>query len=121
MDEPSLKKAIDWYTKDGMTPQAESCMSALNIMRDYKHRAQVLGFAGAHNMYLQGKQSAKECALMPQEGAQHIHAHLRGLAQLLCLLLSCGLCLPLIWLMSLLEYKKVSKYIAPIHLAELKD
>ncbi|MBR7109717.1 MAG: protein kinase [Akkermansia sp.] len=121
MDEASMKKAIDWYTQDELPQQAQSCNTALGVMRTYKRLARLVGFTGAHNMYLQGKHAAKECALLPQEGAQNIHPQLRGIAQLLCLLLSCGLCLPLIWLMALVEYKKISHYISPIHLTELND
>ncbi len=121
MDEASLEQAAAWYEEDKLPQQAQNCKTALGVMRTYKRLARTRGFTGAHNRYLQEKHLAKECALLPQEGAQNIHPQLRGIAQLLCLLLSGGLCLPFIWLMALVEYKKISHYISPIHLTELND
>ena len=114
----TLARGIELYTKAGETRRAENCKMVVTVMNQYQKIATLAGFTGMHNFYLHARHHHGAIALLPEGMDNEISAQQRGIAQLLCLILSCGLCLPLLWVMAWLEQKKISRFISPAHLSK---
>ena len=113
-----LRRCTELYTQAGETARAANCEEVGKVMNQYQDYATRYGFAGIHNFYLYKRLHHGAVALLPEGIDQAICPQLRGIAQLLSLILSGGLCLPFLWFMAWLEQKQLSRFISPAHFSK---